>query len=251
MKPPSPRTRFVLLFLLATAALFLNAEEPSAAALRAFNQYVQRIEPSLDSLTPSNPKELAIERVNRPEEAALPGAMLHHWRGTVFVPGATAADFERMLRNYAGYPQVYAPEVLAARQTSGQGNHLQASLRVRQKHVLTVVMDTDYDVWFLHPAAHRLVSIARSTRVAEMDGAGTSHEHALPPAEEHGFLWRQNTYWSATERDGGLALQLDSITRTRAIPRGLGWAVAPLVESLPRHSLAFTLEATRRALEKR
>lgn len=251
MKPPIPRTGFVLLFLLAAAAPCLSAEEPSTAALRAFNQYVQRVEPSLDSLMPSSQKELTIERVNRPEEAALPGALLHHWRGTVFVPGATATDFERVLRNYAGYPQVYAPDVLTARQTGGQGNHLQASLRVRQKHVLTVVMDTDYDVWLLHPAAHRLVSIARSTRIAEIDGAGTSHEHTLPPAEEHGFLWRQNTYWSATEGNGGLTLQIDSITLTRSIPHGLGWAVTPFVESIPRQSLAFTLEATRRALAKR
>ena len=72
----------------------------------------------------------------------------------------------------------------------------------------------------------------------------------MTPAQEHGFLWRLNTYWSYEERDGGLYLQIESVSLTRAIPPGLGWAIGPFVESVPRESLEFTLHAACDALRK-
>ena len=44
-----------------------------------------------------------------------PGAMLHHWRGTAFAPGAKAADFERLMRNFNAYPQRFSPQVVQAK----------------------------------------------------------------------------------------------------------------------------------------
>ena len=48
--------------------------------------------------------------------------MLHHWRGTAFAPGATAADLERLLRDFEAYPQDFAPEVLEAKGVRERGN---------------------------------------------------------------------------------------------------------------------------------
>jgi hypothetical protein len=63
-------------------------------------------------------------------------------------------------------------------------------------------------------------------------------------------MWRLNTYWSYEERDGGLYMQIESVSLTRSIPSGLGWALGPFVESVPRESLEFTLQAASRALRK-
>ena len=93
-------------------------------------------------------------------------------------------------------------------------------------------------------------SFSRSTKMAEISSAGTKEEHALSGDEEHGFLWRQNTYWSYEERDGGLAMQIESVSLTRSIPAGLGWAVGPFVESVPRDSLEFTLRSVCSALHR-
>jgi hypothetical protein len=79
---------------------------------------------------------------------------------------------------------------------------------------------------------------------------GTPAERALSSSEEHGFLWRMNTYWSYEERDGGLYMQIESVSLTRSIPTGLGWAIGPFVESVPRESLEFTLRAACNALRK-
>ena len=63
-------------------------------------------------------------------------------------------------------------------------------------------------------------------------------------------MWRLNTYWSYEERDGGLYLQIESVSLSRSIPTGLGWAIGPFVESVPRESLEFTLHKTCEALKK-
>jgi hypothetical protein len=140
--------------------------------------------------------------------------------------------------------------VLQSKVISQQGDRFQVLMCVRQKHVITVVMDTAYDVAFDRLDAKHGYSISRSTRISEIDSPGTRNERALKPNEEHGFLWRLNTYWSYEERDGGLYLQIESVSLTRSIPTGLGWAIEPFVKSVPRESLEFTLRATCNALRR-
>jgi hypothetical protein len=98
--------------------------------------------------------------------------------------------------------------------------------------------------------AQHIYSSSVSTRVSEVEHPGAHDEYALSEKEEHGFLWRQNTYWSCEERDGGLYMQIESVSLSRGIPTGLGWAVKPFVESVPRESLEFTLRSTSNALKK-
>jgi hypothetical protein len=116
--------------------------------------------------------------------------------------------------------------------------------------VLTVVMDTAYDVTFGRLDAQHGYSITRSTKIEEIDAPGTARERALGPGEEHGFLWRMNTYWSYEEGDGGLYIEIESISLSRSIPVGLGWAIGPFIESVPSDSLGFTLRMTRNALRR-
>ncbi len=248
--------------LLALAAVLpLRAAEPTAAATAGFDAYVSTIEARL-AVQHNSANYLALPADTQslrsgqplietlaPASASLPAAMLHHWRGTAFVPGATAAAFDRLMRAYDAYPRIYSPQVLSARILSRNADRYQIAMRVAQKHVLTVVMDTDYNVTFSQPGPRRIATVSHSTHIAEIDSPGTARERALTPAESHGFLWRLNTYWSAEERDGGLYIQIESVTLSRSIPTGLGWAIGPFVESVPRDSLEFTLTATRNALK--
>lgn len=256
----------VFLFVLAASGRLFAGPTPAAAA--ACNAYVAQVEQRLAHQHASaagflvtsglgsqaeqrlRRGELIVEELTPSPGPALPGAMLHHWRATAFAPGATMADLDRLLRGFSAYPRIYAPQVEQARILGQQGDRMQATMRVRQHHVLTVVLDTDYDVTFGRLDARHGYSLARSTRVAEIADAGEKTEHALSPADDHGFLWRQNTYWSYEERDGGLYLQIESVSLTRSIPTGLGWAVRPFVQSVPRESLEFTLRSTVNALRK-
>jgi hypothetical protein len=248
------------------------AGEPLPAAVSAFNSYISAVESRLDQqhrsqngfLAPgaSGPQsemqlrrgELIVEQLTPSTGAALQGAMLHHWRGTAFAAGAKAADFERLMRDFNAYPQHFSPQVLEAKvltQQDDRGNdRFQAVMRVRQRHVITVVMDTTYDITFGRLDARHGYSISKSTRIAEIDSPGTGAERALDSNQEHGFLWRLNTYWSYEERDGGLYMQIESVSLTRSIPGGLAWAIGPFVESVPRESLEFTLRSACNALRR-
>jgi len=241
----------------------LVAEEPTPAAVAGFNDYVGRLEGRLAEqhrstggfLAPVDGArlssgEVVIEHLTPATGAELPGALMHDWRGTAFVPGAKGADFERVMREFEAYPHYYSPQVLRARVLLQQGDHYRATMRVRQKHILTVVMDTTYDIAFGRLNAQHGYSMSRSTKIAEIDAVGTAQERALSASEEHGFMWRLNTYWSYEERDGGLYIQIESVSLTRSIPTGLGWVIGPFVQSVPRESLEFTLRATRDALKK-
>jgi hypothetical protein len=242
--------------------------EPTLAAISSFNSYVSAVEARIDQQHRSEGaffplaapaslseqrlrrEEMIIEQLTPPTGADLSGALLHHWRGTAFVPGAKAADFEQLLRNFNSYPQHFSPQVLQARILARQGDDFQIFMRVRQKHVITVVMDTTYDITFGRLDAQHGYSTSRSTSIAEIEATGTDREHALNPSQEHGFLWRLNTYWRYKERDGGLYLQIESISLSRCIPVGLGWALRPYVESVPRESLEFTLRSARNAIRR-
>jgi hypothetical protein len=257
----------VLLLLGATRPL---TAQPTPAAVAAFNAYAAKVESRLAGQHRSAGTFLAttpfdsgadstrlskgdpiIEQLTPATGAEFSGSLLHHWRGTAFVPGAKAADFARLMQDFKDYPQRFSPQVLEARVIAQGGDRMQASMRVRQQHVIPVVLDTTYDITYGRLDTQHGYSISRSTRIAEIYAAGTSAERVLDADEEHGFLWRLNTYWSYEERDGGLYLQIEAVSLTRSIPHGLGWAIRPYIESIPRDSLEFTLRSTCNALRRK
>jgi hypothetical protein len=249
-----------------SAVLPQTAHAQTAAALSAFNTYTSAVEARLAEqhrsaaqfIAPVDPKlagdlrrgQVVVEQLTPFGGTSSPGALIHDWRGTAFIPGATAKGFERLLKDFDAYPTHFAPQVLRAKVLSRQGNSLQASMRVSQRHIITVVMDSTYDVNFGRLDAQHGFSRSQSTRISEIGSPGTLSERVLSPDEEHGFLWRLNTYWTYEERDGGLVIQIESISLTRSIPTGLGWVVRPFVESVPRDSLEFTLKSVCNALQK-
>jgi hypothetical protein len=254
---------FALSLMICLCTTEVRASQPTPAAIAAYASYIDGAEARLAHqhqssdhfLAPTQGTlargQFAIEQITPAAPPDLPGAMLHHWRGTAFVPGATAAQLDRIFRNFAAYPQIYSPQVVTSRVLEQQGDHAHIIMRVRQHHVLTAVLDTTYDVTFAHLDARHGYSLSRSSHIAEIASPGSSSEHALGPDVEHGFLWRLNTYWSYEARDGGLYLQIESVSLTRSIPAGVGWAIGPFVQSIPRESLAFTLHSTCAALERK
>jgi len=254
--------RFRVALIAGTPLLFFHQSgiltaEPAPSAISAFNSYTQAVELRLARQHRAPDTFLAhsvtsygepiVENLT-PSRADFPGALLHHWRGTAFVAGAKAAAFELLLRDVSSWPQTFSPEVLKAAVVAQSGDRMEVWMRVRQRHVITVVTDTTCDISFGRLDPRHGYSISRSTRVAEIDSPRAGAERALDAGEEHGFLWRLNTYWSYEERDGGLYLQIESVSLSRSIPPGLGWVIRPYVESIPRESLEFTLHAASKYL---
>jgi hypothetical protein len=91
-------------------------------------------------------------------------------------------------------------------------------------------------------------SRSRSTHIWQIDQPGSVSERRRPEGDDDGFLWRLNSYWSFAERPEGLVIECEAVSLTRDVPAGLAWLVTPVIQTLPRSSIEFTLTATRNAL---
>jgi hypothetical protein len=250
------------------ASLSSRAAELRPEAVAAFNDYVRqaelRIQRELNSgpfllidglnaaertekLQELNKGEVVVERV-RDSAPRTPGALLHHWVGLTFVPGGRLPELLRLLQDYDRHQDIYQPEVLRSRLLSRRGDDFRIFLRLRKEKVITVILDTEYDVHYRWLDSQRAYSRSYSTRITEVEKAGTPEERQKPGDQQAGFMWRLNTYWRFAERDGGVYVQCEAISLSRSIPSGLGWLIGPFVTSIPRESLEFTLATTRRAL---
>ena len=181
--------------------------------------------------------------------AKVPDGLIHDWIGTAFVPGSTVGDTVALVQDYDNHKNIYKPEVIASKLISRHENDFQIYLRLLKKKILTVVLDTDHDVQYRALDRTRWTCRSYTTRIAEVEHAGSPKENVLPPDTGYGFLWRLYSYWRFQERDGGVYVECRAISLTRDVPFGLGWVIEPIIQKLPRESLINTLVATRTALQ--
>ena len=178
----------------------------------------------------------------------VPNGLIHDWIGASFIPGTTVENVLALLQDYDNHKNIYKPEVIASRPISHRGNDFQIYLRLLKRKIMTVVLDTDHEVHYRSLDRVRWVCRSYTTRISEVERAGSPKERVLPPDTGHGFLWRLHSYWRFQERDGGVYVECRAISLTRDVPLGLGWIIEPIVQKLPKESLINTLVATRQAL---
>jgi len=190
-----------------------------------------------------------LEILDNGKPMACPGGMIHHWTGAVFVPRAKLEDVLGVLEDYDKHSVYYAPDVERSKIASRDGDHFRVFLRFRRHKVITVVLNTEHEVQYFYDAPGRAHSRSSAVRIAEVENAGKSDEREKAPGDDGGFMWRMETWWRMEERDGGVYVQSEVASLTRDIPVGLGWMIKPFVTDIPKESLTFTLQATRKAVE--
>jgi hypothetical protein len=256
-------------------AVVLNAAGVKPEAAAAFDRYVrlteQRIDGEvehgqaflwIDKLPPARKAEMQrglhqggviIERLETREGTTsidMPDALIHHWVGIVFVPGAKVNGAVALMQDYDRHSRIFAPNIVASKTLEHRDAHFRVLLRFYVKKVIGVTLDTDNEADFFRPAPDRAYSRIRSTRVAEISDAGTPQEREKAPGQENGFMWRLNTYWRFLEQDNGTYIQCESLTLSRDVPFALSWIIKPFVTQVPKESLTFTLDRARAALLK-
>jgi hypothetical protein len=190
-----------------------------------------------------------LEVLDNNKRVTCPGGMIHHWTGVVLIPGAKLEDVLGVLEDYDRHSVYYAPDVERSKIESREGDHFRVFLRFRRHKVITVVLDTEHEVQYFHDAPGKAHSHSSAVRIAEVENAGKSDEREKAPGDDGGFLWRMETWWRMEERDGGVYVQSEVASLTRDIPAALAWMIKPFVTGIPKETLTFTLEATRKAVE--
>jgi len=178
----------------------------------------------------------------------VPNGLIHDWVGAALIPGATVPDTLALIQDYDNHKRIYAPEVMASKLISRHDNDFRIYLRLLKKKIITVVLDTEHEVHYYSLDGSRSLCRSYSTRIAEVESAGSPNEKVLLPDTGYGFLWRLYSYWRFEEREGGVFIECRAISLTRDVPFGLGWAIEPIIQKLPQESLIKTLECTRKAV---
>lgn len=191
--------------------------------------------------------EVVIEKQGETPSQVSSG-LIHDWVGTVLIPKVTVAQVLALVQDYDHSSQHYTPDVVKSRLVSHNGDDFQVFMRLHKHKVVTVVLDTEYNVHYARLDAKHQFSFSRSTRVSEIADPGSPNERTITAGHDHGFMWRLNSYWAFEQVDDGVLVECEAISLTRDIPSGLGWMIGPFVNSIPRESLQFTLGATRKAL---
>jgi hypothetical protein len=265
----------VMVIAMSATGVFGAAGLQSAAAA-AFDAYIRKTEARMSGELKNAPDFLWIEDLpseqrsktyeelrtgrvavenargtNSSSAPSVPGGLIHHWKAVVFVPGVSLDQAIALLQDYDHDNDYFSPDVIRSKLLSRDGENFSVYLRLKRKYVVTTVFDTEYEVRYTKLNATRAYSESRSTKIQEVQNAGQSNEKIISTEEDHGFLWRLNSYWRFEQANGGVFIQCEAISLSRDVPQGMGWAVKPFIEQIPQESLRVTLQATRAALLKK
>ena len=184
------------------------------------------------------------ERDGAGNELTIDGGQVNHWRGTVFVPQVKLDALLKVLQE----PQSdkhKQEDVLSSRVVSRDGDSQKVYLRLRRTKFVTVVYDTEYDVDYKRLSPDRALSNSISTKVVEVENAGTPTERALPEGNDSGYMWRLNSYWRYKQFEDGVLVEIESLTLSRNLPAIIGPLIRPIVNSTARESMTRTLASVR------
>jgi hypothetical protein len=174
--------------------------------------------------------------------------LIHDWVGSVAIPRTTLEQTLARVQDYDHHQDIYKPDVISSRFLSHKGNHFTIFLRLLKKKIITVVIDTEHDVHYEKVSDDKWFCRSYTTRVCEVDDAGTSREKIYEPDVGYGFMWRLFSYWRFAHEGDSVIVECRAMSLTRDIPLGLGFVIEPIIEKLPRESLIHTLSATRNSL---
>lgn len=178
---------------------------------------------------------------------SVPDGVVYDWLGVIFVPGAKVEQVVHVLEDFNKHKDYY-PEVIASQTVARNGNTVRGHWRLLKKSAITVVLNADVTARYSQDKRSDWHGESASTKVSEIENPGTAKEHSLPPGEGYGFLWRFTAYWSLEQAPDGVYAECRTLSLSRSIPLALGWAVQPIVKTMPRQSLLSTLEGTRKAV---
>lgn len=244
---------------------------PPAEAAAAWTRYVTRAEQRIARELTDGPRFLSAdfdpaqrdavrrrvlggEVVVTGDSLDVPGGLIHHWHGYVFIPGVDLDTLLASVVDPTGPRAVKQEDVLEARVLSRTPDGLRLYLKLQRTNVVTVAYDTEHDVRYRRHREGHASSRSTATRIVELDDVGQPSERERSAERDRGFLWRMNSYWRYESVPGGVLVELESLTLSRGLPWGMRTVVRPVIEHVARESIERTLtslsERTRRAAQE-
>lgn len=173
----------------------------------------------------------------------VPSGLIHHWRGRVLIPGVTLED---VLHHVHLAPK--QSDVLASKILDDRGDTLRVYLKLTRSEIITVTYNTEHLVEIRHHGPGRASSRSVATKIAELADANTPREREKPVGDDLGLLWRLHAYWWYEQVPGGVLVECESISLSRAIPFLLKPFASGMADRVARESMTRTLDTLRQQI---
>jgi hypothetical protein len=182
------------------------------------------------------------------EPPSIPDGKIHHWAGAVFAPGVTLDTVLERLKRSAGRESELYDDVTASRLLKRDGDRLSVFMRLRRTTLVTVTYNTEHTVEYRRLQPDRASARSVATKIVELADAGTAKEREKAAGDDRGFLWRLNAYWRYEAVAGGVLVECESVSLSRAVPYVIRPIANPVVDRIARESLERTLRSLRTVL---
>lgn len=174
----------------------------------------------------------------------VPGGMIHHWRGAIFVPQVSLDEVFVRVAN-PRIEDTRQEDVLDSSVLTRSPDSLRLYLKLQRSKIITIVYNTEHEVRFQRQDRVRAWSSSTAVRIAEIMNPNSPQEKERPEGRDRGFLWRLNSYWRYEQVPGGVIVECESISLSRSIPSLLEYLIRPLIDKVARESMERTLGSMR------
>jgi hypothetical protein len=262
-------TRLLFCALLGPAPLIYAFVKLTPETAGAFDRYVELTEMKMNADlqsqhflrfagTPADRAKLragelhieSVSALDNGKKIKVPGGLVHHWVGAMFIPNATVADLKAAVGDYDNFKTWYKPEVIESKQIAHAGDEDDVFLRLYEKLLRVVVLNTTYHVRYSVLDIQRAHVTSHSTRIAELKDSKNIGSDEEPIGNDSGIIWRFNWYWRFEQADGGVYAEWEMISLSRELPFGLRWIFKGFAERLPKESVMNTLRGTKSAVAR-
>jgi hypothetical protein len=179
----------------------------------------------------------------------VPGGMIHHWMGTMFLRNVKLDDILEITRDYDHYKEFYRPSVIDSKAIALNDANDKFSMRIMNKaFFLKTALEADYEATRVRLDDRRLYSISSTTRVQEIEEIGRPGEHRIPEGEGSGYIWKLYSIARFEQRNDGLYVELEAMALSREIPVAVRFMVNPIVRRVSRSALLTSLQQTEEAV---
>jgi hypothetical protein len=145
------------------------------------------------------------------ENTDIAGGSIHHFSGVMHMTGATIANVRQIMQDYQNYPKYFKPDVAKG---SGAKNpdstpadeHFTSQISLVQNTLwVAVSYDCTYTTHYRLFDSHHWESVSSAASVKEWRDPKDASQGYYPEGDDHGFLWRTNTFWFVRDADDGIA----------------------------------------------
>ncbi len=178
----------------------------------------------------------------------VPGGLIHHWIGAVFVPNLALDDVVEVTGDYDRYKDFYHPSVIQSKAIARDGAEAKFSMRIMNRaFFMKTALDAEYQSTNVRLDDRRFLSVSKTTRVQEVEECGEPGEHRIPEGEGGGYIWKLYSIARFEQRDGGMYVELEAIALSRDIPAAVRLVADPIVRRVSRNALSTSLRQTEEA----